>query len=281
MSVVESFEADGGWSVGAEGDQAVSGRWERVVPRGTAAAPYLDTTPMPGQASFVTQNGSIGGSLGEADVDGGRTTLLSPVYSFFPGGAFARLEARYRRWYSNHVGARPDDAWRVDASDDGGATWINLETSTLGENRWVPVAVDLRPLFGDPHQMQFRFVAEDSGTPSLVEAGLDDFEILAIPQNPVAVILPTAMPARALGPATPNPSSEVVRLRLTLPIDRPVVATVRDLQGRVVKTLAGDSWIEWNGRSSSGAEAAAGVYWIEARVDGQVLRRKLVRVRAR
>jgi hypothetical protein len=288
MSVVESFETDAGWTVGVPGDQAITGQWERVIPRGTPAAPYLDATPMPGQACFVTQNGSIGGASGEADVDGGRTTLLSPVYSFFQGGGFARVEARYQRWYSNHVGSRPDDTWQVDASNDGGLTWVGVETATLGDNRWVPVTVDLRALFGDPVRVRFRFVAEDSGGPSLVEAGVDDFEIVAVPANPVAVIPPLAMPIQALGPAAPNPSAGWVRLRLTLSAERAIVATVRDLQGRVVKTLvpgerraAGSSWLEWDGRSSAGAEMAAGIYWIEARADGQLIRRKLVRTRAR
>ncbi|HET9327256.1 MAG TPA: MXAN_6640 family putative metalloprotease [Candidatus Eisenbacteria bacterium] len=283
VNVFHAFEVDGGWTVGAAGDQAVSGVWERVTPRGTPAAPYVDTTPTPGAACFVTQNGPPGGAVGAADVDGGSTTLLSPVHTFYPGGGYARVEARYRRWYSNDIGARPDDLWRVDASNDGGATWVNVETVALGESRWVPVTVDLLARLGDPDRVRLRFVAEDAGEPSLVEAALDDFEILALLQNPVGVPAPEPAPGLALGPAVPNPSHGEVRLRLTLPEDAPVSFVVRDLQGRVVRTLAsgrraaGDSWIVWDGRTASGAETAAGIYWIDAHVHDRHVRRKIVR----
>jgi hypothetical protein len=284
VSAFESFETAGGWTVGAPGDLASGGAWERATPRGTPAAPYLDATPAPGATCFVTQNGSPGWPIGEADVDGGRTTLTSPVYTFYTGGGYATVEARYRRWYSNDVGARPDDLWRVDASNDGGATWVNVETVAIGETRWVPVTIDLLAHLGNPDRVQLRFVAEDAGGPSVVEAGLDDFEILAIPQDPVAVSAPAGrVVAPALGPALPNPSRGEVRLRLSIPADGPVICSVLDVQGRAIGTLAsgerraGISWVRWDGRDASGSETPAGVYWVEARVGDQVVRRKLVR----
>jgi len=286
VNVFEPFETSGGWIVGDAGDDAVSGVWQRATPRGTIAAPYVDATLPPGNACFLTQNGSVGGLAGEADVDQGKTTLRSPVFGFYSGGPYASAVARYRRWYSNHVGARPDDVWRVDASNDAGATWHPVETVTLGDNRWVPVTVDLLALFGaGPSQVQFRFVASDSGTSSLVEAALDDFEILAVLQNPVEV--PPDLPsALSLGPALPNPSRGRFRLRLTLPRRAPVTASVQDVQARVVKRLlppgtwlsAGPSWVEWDGRTGWGAPAPAGIYWLEVRTDGGLLRRKLVRL---
>ena len=284
VSVFEPFETEGAWTVGDAGDDAVTGVWERAVPRGTVSAPYLDATSPPGSACYVTQNGS-GGTAGEADVDLGKTTLRSPVFGFYTGGPFARAEARYRRWYSNHVGGRPDDVWRVDASNDGGVSWTNVETVAMGENAWVQVTVDLLALFGAaPAHVQFRFVAEDVGVGSLVEAAVDDFEILGLPQNPVSVP-DENLSDLALGPPLPNPSRAGVRLRLSLPRSAEATATVRDLQGRLVRRLApgtqrpaGVSWIEWDGRASSGLAAPAGLYWLEVRVGAEVLRRKLVRV---
>ena len=287
VSVFEPFETVGGWTVGDAGDDAVTGVWERLTPRGTPAAPYLDTTPPPGSACFVTQNGSFGGLVGEADVDGGKTTLRSPVFHFYDRGPLVRCEARYRRWYSNEIGTRPDDAWRVDASVDGGATWVNVETVAIGQERWVPVTIDLLARFGAPHQAQFRFVAQDTGRSSLVEAAIDDFEILAVPQNPVSVPEVGSVMAWRLGPATPNPSRGAVRLRLALPAEAAVSATIRDLQGRAVKRLfaserrpAGWSWITWDGHDSSGAPAPAGIYWLDVRAGARELRRELVRLAA-
>jgi hypothetical protein len=284
MTLFEPFEAADGWTVGDAGDDAVSGRWERVVPRGTAAAPYLDATRPPSSACFVTQNGSVGGISGEADVDGGKTTLRSPTYCFGDRGHYARVEARYRRWYVNDVGARPDDAWRVDASNDGGATWVHVETAALGESRWVPVTIDLLATFAAPDCVQFRFVAEDRGNSSLVEAGVDDFELLALPSNPVSV--PAGPPPRlALGPAIPNPARGPLRLRLSLSREDRVWVAIRDVQGRLVRRIldgdrrpAGGSWIEWDGRTASGSEAAAGLYWVDARSGDERFRRQLVRL---
>ena len=147
------------------------------------------------------------------------------------------------------------------------------------------MTVDLLALFGAaPAHVQFRFVAEDVGVGSLVEAAVDDFEILGLPQNPVSVP-DENLSDLALGPPLPNPSRAGVRLRLSLPRSAEATATVRDLQGRLVRRLApgtqrpaGVSWIEWDGRASSGLAAPAGLYWLEVRVGAEVLRRKLVRV---
>ncbi len=285
VSVFEPFESNGAWTVGDVDDDATTGVWERAAPVGTPAAPYFDATSPPGSACFLTQNGSIGGPLGEADVDGGKTTLRSPVFRFYPG-PLARAEARYQRWYSNDIGARPDDVWRVDASNDGGASWVNVETATRGRTAWVPVTVDLKALFGTLDRVQFRFVAQDTGASSLVEAAVDDFEIVVVPANPVSVPHPEARPI-ALGSPWPNPSRARVRVTLTLPAGTPVWATVRDLEGRRVRTLlaaaprpAGASWIEWDGRTTSGSSAAPGVYWLEVRVAGESFRRPLVRLAA-
>ena len=51
---LEDLEADTGWVVGAPGDNAVTGVWERIDPNGTAAQPEDDHTPAPGTMCFVT-----------------------------------------------------------------------------------------------------------------------------------------------------------------------------------------------------------------------------------
>jgi hypothetical protein len=119
----------------------------------------------------------------------------------------------------------------------------------------------------------------------LVEAALDDFEILAVPANPLAVGFPRPGAALDLGPPVPNPGAGRFRLRLSLATAAPVWASVRDAQGRLVRRLhggetlpAGVSLLEWDGRSSAGREVASGVYWIEARSGEGVRRRKLVRL---
>ena len=284
LNVYEPFEVAGEWTVGAPGDAATSGQWAVATPLGTIAAPDADATRPPGSACFVTGNGVFGGSAGAADVDDGRTTLLSPVYRFYQG-PLAQATARYQRWYSNHIGARPDDSWRVDVSNDGGTNWIPLENVTQGENAWIPVEVDLVALFGTPQQVQFRFVAEDAGVPSLVEAALDDFAILAPPLEQVGI--PAATAGRGIGAPFPNPSRGRARVRFETSTATRATAAVLDLQGRRVRRLsAADAWIpaggatfEWDGRAEDDCEAPAGLYWIEVRVAEARFRTRLVRLR--
>ena len=286
VDVFEPFESDGDWTVGEPDDDATGGVWERAEPRGTVSAPYADATLPPGTACYVTQNGASGSGASDTDVDGGKTTLLSPVYTFLSGHLYDSAVARYRRWYSNDVGARPDDVWRVDASNDGGATWTNVETAALGEDDWVPVTVDLIATLGTPDRLRFRFVAADTGRASLVEAGVDDFEILARLHDPVGVETSDARELR-LGRPAPNPSRGGVSLRLSLPRSQVVRACVRDLQSRLVRRLpldghvlpAGPSTLNWDGVDQRGAPAPAGLYFIEVVSGGRALQARVVRIR--
>ncbi|HEY3215590.1 MAG TPA: MXAN_6640 family putative metalloprotease [Candidatus Eisenbacteria bacterium] len=279
----EPFETAGGWTVGDVGDNATTGLWQRVVPLGTVAQPDADFTGAPGASCFVTANGTPGGAAGEADVDGGKTTLLSPVFNLSAGGPYSRVVARYRRWYSNHLGSEVDDTWRVDASNNGGSSWTNVETVTLGNNTWTPVSVDLLALFGAPNQIRLRFVAEDAGDGSVVEAGVDDFELVAVPQGSVGVPFPAVAGIR-LGPPVPNPVRGQTSLALGLPAAASVSAVLRDLQGRTVRRLipegsrleAGPSVIRWDGRGEGGAELPTGVYFLQVMVAGQAFERRLV-----
>ena len=272
--------------MGDAGDGATSGVWARTVPLGTVSQPEADVTSAPGATCFVTGNGTAGGAPGEADVDGGKTTLLSPVFDLSSGGPYASVTARYRRWYSNQLGSELDDTWRVDASNNGGASWTNVETATLGYNAWVPVSVDLLALLGAPNQVRLRFVAEDGGGGSLVEAGLDDFELAAVPQGAVGVPHPTVADIQ-LGSPAPNPARGETSLRLGLPQAAPVSAVVRDLQGRMVRRLlpeggllpAGPSIIRWDGRREDAGEAPAGMYFSHVRLAGQRFDRHLVHLR--
>ncbi len=285
-TVFEPFESAGGWTVGDVGDAATTGLWQRVVPLGTIAQPDADYTGAPGTTCFVTQNGTAGGVPGEADVDGGKTTLLSPVFDLSSGGPYTRVTTRYRRWYSNQLGSELDDTWRVDASNNGGASWTNVETATLGSNGWVPVSVDLLALFGAPVQVRLRFVAEDGGGGSLVEGGVDDFELVAVPQSAVGVPDP-AIAGIQLGLPIPNPAGGETSLRLSLPEMAPVSAVLRDLSGRTVRRLvpegsrlpAGPTTIRWDGRGERGSELPGGVYFLQVTVAGHRFERRLVHLR--
>lgn len=175
------FEAAGnqGWSVGAPND-ASTGNWVRVDPRGTAAQPEDDHTAGGGNTDcWVTGQGSVGGSDGENDVDGGTTTLLSPVFDL---SGTEGTTVSYWRWYSNDVGAAPNaDVFQVDLSNDGGSNWSSVEVvgpsgpGTSGG--WNEVEFDVAAVLSLTDQMRLRFRASDLGDGSIVEAAIDDVTI--------------------------------------------------------------------------------------------------------
>ncbi len=170
----DDAETDFGWSLADAGDTATTGRWERVDPNGTAAQPENDATPDPGRFCFVTGQGSIGGTLGEADIDGGVTTLTSPAIDV-SGLDEVAIACRY--WYSNDTGAAPnEDSMPIEARLGDGA-WFTLEVISSSAAAWRtgewPIAT------GGAATIQVRFVASDLGSGSVVEAAVDDVRVFA------------------------------------------------------------------------------------------------------
>ncbi|MCK6456191.1 MAG: S8 family serine peptidase [Phycisphaerae bacterium] len=176
----DDMETNQGWSVGDTGDNATTGIWVRVDPNGTAAQPEDDHTPAPGTICWVTGQGAVGGGLGDNDVDGGKTTLLTPTIDLSGGDA----TISYYRWYSNNTGGAPNaDTFRVDISNANGTagTWVNVETvgpsgpETGGG--WFFHQFTVSSFVTPTSQVKLRFIAEDAATGSLIEAAVDDFVV--------------------------------------------------------------------------------------------------------
>ena len=173
----DAFEVASGWTAGIAGDTATSGQWVRVDPVGTIAQPENDNTPT-GTQCFITGQGVVGGAAGAADVDGGVTTLVSPNYDL-TGLEEPTLEYYY--WYSNNQGGAPNaDSMPVEISNNGGTTWVPLETISSNNAAWTKRSWRVRDFVTPTNQVRVRFIARDLGTGSLVEAGIDDFKITSI-----------------------------------------------------------------------------------------------------
>jgi hypothetical protein len=173
------LETDEGWIVGAPDDTATTGIWERVDPVGTAAQPENDHTP-DGTQAYVTGQGSPGGSIGENDVDGGKTTLVSPALEL---AALEEPQVGYWRWYSNDQGSSPNaDVFTVDVSNDDGSTWTRVETvgpsgpGTSGG--WIYHSFRVADFVTPTDQVRLRFIAEDAPEGSIVEAAVDDVTVV-------------------------------------------------------------------------------------------------------
>jgi hypothetical protein len=277
-----------GWTVGLPSDNATTGEWELIDPIGTAAQPDDDSTPAPGVLAFITgqcggPNCSGGCTLGCNDVDGGTTTLVSPVYDL-RNIAGARL--KYDRWYSNNTGSDPNnDDWVVDVSNDGGTNWTNVENTTDSDARWVSHTIDLDALFGEAGQVQVRFIASDLGSGSLVEAGVDEIRVLGTfaPPDPTdAPSVDARVPISfALEQNQPNPFEPQTRIAYSVPEQSEVELVVFNVHGQTVRTLAngireaGRYEVDWNGRDASGQRVSAGVYFYRLTAGERVLTKKM------
>ena len=182
-----SFEDASGWTVGADGDDATAGIWESAIPvatffDGNQAQPGTDMSEG-GEKCFLTGAATSPGSVGFDDVDGGRTTLYSPVFNL---SGYDETFVSYYRWYTNDVGDNPGtDHWMVEVSSDGGQSWSTLENTSESDDSWVQKNFLLASIgIQLTDQVQFRFIAEDianegdSGSGgSIVEAAIDEFII--------------------------------------------------------------------------------------------------------
>ena len=176
LAVSDDCEVPGGWTAGDPSDDATTGLWENAAPEGTTAQPGEDHSPS-GTNCWVT-GASAGNSVGTNDIDGGTTTLYSPVYDL--SGLSAPVVS-YWRWYNNTAGASPgQDQMDIDVSNDGGATWTSLEVvgpQSDNTGGWILATFDLASVIAPSSQVQLRFRASDLGSGSIVEAAIDDLEI--------------------------------------------------------------------------------------------------------
>ena len=175
------FETPVGFTAGAPGDNATTGIWVRVNPNGTAAQPEDDNTPS-GVIAWVTGQGTSGGTLGENDIDGGTTSLVSNQIDL---SNTESATISYARWYSNSTGAAPNaDVFEVFVSDNDGADYVLVETvgpSGAGTSGgWIETGFNVADFVALSSAVRVKFVASDLGDGSVVEAAIDDVRVLGV-----------------------------------------------------------------------------------------------------
>jgi len=281
----DDMEADRGWTAGGvPGDDAGSGIWTRVDPIGTEYGgfpiqPEDDHTADPGALCFVTGQGSVGGSAGENDVDGGKTTLLTPVFQL---GLAESASVSYFRWYTNSRGNNPnEDWWDVEVTSDG-VTWVSLEHTQASAEEWLPFEFELTDYVALTDQVQLRFVASDEGSGSLVEAGVDDFHLIPVTPVLTSVEDEAASYILRLGSNFPNPFNPKTTLHFDLPSAGVASLRIYDATGRLVTTLvdgalaAGHHELIWDGRDGSGHRVSSGVYFSSLEFGAEARTKKLL-----
>lgn len=186
--LTENFEntLSSDWTVGNyAGDNATAGKWLVAVPvssrtsAGDTVQTGNDHTSGTGKCAVTGNSSSANSQPGNADVDGGRTSLVTEEFdlSSYKSPAFT-----YWRWFSNSQGQNPrKDWWRVYASYNGGS-WGLIERTYQPDISWRKYV--FVPNLSQGTKVRLMFVATDSviGTSggSIVEAAVDDIEIIDV-----------------------------------------------------------------------------------------------------
>ncbi len=275
-NVLDQLEVESGWTVNTEGtDNATSGVWTRVDPIGTTYGGSQiqtenDRTAAPGTMCWVTGQGTVGGAAGLQDVDGGATSLYSPAYDL-SGSTSAKV--KYYRWYTDDLGVNAgDDLWVVQVRNNGGA-WQNVENTSDEANFFKQITCDLYAMFGENlGTVEFKFIASDTGVNSLLEAAVDDFEILNSAVSGVSDWT-SSTPRFALLGARPNPTRAGAEIGFAVPARTQVRIGVYDVAGREVAVLAdrtfagGTHLVRWDGKAAGGHAAASGIYYLRMQAE--------------
>ena len=167
-----------GWSV-IDDPSLETGSWVAVDPLGTIygtdlAQPEDDATNGSDNVKcWITQNGSQGGSVGEADVDGGPTMLHTPTLDF--DGTDGTIS--YARWFYDSFGA---DSLDTHISNDGGASWTFVQSTNGTSGDWEIAQFEVGEYVTPSSSVVVRFSVEDGNDPSIVEAGIDNLEVSVV-----------------------------------------------------------------------------------------------------
>jgi hypothetical protein len=244
----DNYEDWGSWQTGVAGDNATTGIWLLEIPipsttvdvaPGTIVQTGDQVTPG-GEYCFFTGNGTVGGGIGENDVDGGRTTLQTTTIDL---SSFTNPVISYYRWYTNSPpgGANPGaDYWQVRMSNDNGANWTYVENTKTSDMRWRRNAFHVSDFMTPTAQMKLQFIASDSLRPtvnlsggSLVEGALDDFivyedAIIGVEETEVSVFNAVAFP---------NPTTESTKVQFQLSKPESIEVLVLDAVGRTIYSI--------------------------------------------
>ena len=125
-----------------------------------------------GDGLVVTRVWGGGGGVGDNDIDGGGTSIQSPPIAL-PATGTLTLSFRY---YLAHLGnATNADYFRVRVVGANGApqtVFTRVASPTVLGATWTTGSVNVSAFRGQT--IRLRIEAADAGTPSLVEAGVDN-----------------------------------------------------------------------------------------------------------
>jgi len=171
----DDFESAAGWNTNPDGtDSAATGMWERNNPQGTDSSGPKQLNSTVSGANCLVTGALAGSSVGTHDVDGGRTSILSPQITLPAGGDLSLSFHYYLAHTSNSSSA---DYLRVKVVGSTTATvFEELGAAVDDDAQWDSYAADITSFAGQAIYILIEAADNDGG--SIVEAAIDDLEIL-------------------------------------------------------------------------------------------------------
>ncbi len=294
VKIDDDLEAEGGWTLGWTGDTATQGMWERDDPGGKWSDTWGYTQPeddhsAAGTMCFVTD--ATGGAWSSYDVDGGKTSVVSPQMdwrqSFAPGDSTDAI-ASISFWGFFFDYTPVDDTLRCAISNDDGVSWKDLvKIEGMNKNEWTYYKVYVgTDELAFTENMRVRFQMEDINTATTcAEAAIDDV-IIRVNACPTDVADGEAAPLRFfVDPGRPNPFNPMTSIRFGIPSAERTKVDIIDTSGRRVATLfdgvrqAGYHSIVWDGRDGQGHPVGSGMYYCNVKWADKSIQRKLMLVK--
>ncbi|MCB9170213.1 MAG: T9SS type A sorting domain-containing protein [Flavobacteriales bacterium] len=275
----------GNWQTGIPSDNATTGEWELTIPipsYGTVGDPStIVQTGSPhtpgGELCFVTGNGlNASSALGDNDVDGGTTTLMSDAIDL---SQMDNPTFTYWRWYVNNPpsGANPGmDWWQTFISNNDGASWVPVEETRTSDRSWRRMAFRVQDYVTPTSTVRIKFNASDSihigeylDGGSLVEAAVDDIQLWVNTTG-------EGIAGNEVGDALfvyPDPADD--RLNVVLgDAQGPMRWTVIDAMGRIVLDDGGRSVAHGMQATIDVKGLSPGAYVLRVERQGTILQRR-------
>ena len=148
----------------------------------------------------------MGGAAGAADVDGGTVTLTSPSFDL---SSAANPYIKCFVWFYNGGGTGTiNDNAKIKLSN--GITTVEAKNIVFTgvENNWAYTIIHLSDFLTLTSEMNFILEASDIGTGHLVEAGIDQFEIV----DSFGVSINDPIDNSIL--VYPNPTKDIVNIQI-------------------------------------------------------------------
>ena len=264
------------WNLEENPGWTTEDQWEYGFPLGGGGEHgYPDPTSGHSGSSVYGYNlaGDYPNNLDERNL----TTTPINLYGRF------NVQLRFWRWLGVES-PEYDRAWvRVSNNNQDWITvWSNDDY--VEDNSWVQQSFDISEVADNQPVVYIRWtMGTTDGGWKYCGWNIDDIEILAVPQTGIEDSPNPAAPG--VGALYPNPFRSMLSVPFFLSSPGRITVSVYDLSGRMVSTIADDSFaagehrLSWRGIDEEGRDLAPGVYFVRVAGEGGAETRKVILAR--